>query len=246
VTEAAGGVAERSIVVALAAVMATTLLAGCDKGTIVGGSTKPMEYVEPTDDFLPHPELLSALWDLTHMKPGLNPQVYRAIYLEPVAILTCPSPTEVYATDGATGELLSGKVSTSAAVTHHCCKTRPTSGLMSITSLKLAVVSSSPNCGRWVSEHPRMPDDVRQEHRDRGECAGDRWERSRAAIKILACMGAHRSGNVKWSSAAKEGSHGLPRATDRPGVSRSRSWFPSKPPDICILCERSRDVLSAS
>jgi hypothetical protein len=40
-----------------------------------------MEYVEPTDGFLPHPELLSALWDLTHMKPGLNPQVYRAIYL---------------------------------------------------------------------------------------------------------------------------------------------------------------------
>jgi hypothetical protein len=39
VTEAAGGVAERSIVVALAAVMATTLLAGCDKGTIVSSST---------------------------------------------------------------------------------------------------------------------------------------------------------------------------------------------------------------
>jgi hypothetical protein len=77
-------------------VLALASVAACTKADVVGGGTKEMtvDAVPVADGFLPRPELLAhnqgTLWDLTYLRPGLNPQAYRAIYLAPVAILTGP------------------------------------------------------------------------------------------------------------------------------------------------------------
>jgi hypothetical protein len=76
--------------------LALVSLAACTKGDVVGGNTKQMAIETPpaADGFLPRPELLAhnpgTLWDLTYLRPGLNPQAYNAIYLEPVEILIGP------------------------------------------------------------------------------------------------------------------------------------------------------------
>jgi Protein of unknown function (DUF3313) len=89
------GAVKRAPHLPLMALALVTLVAACTKGDIIGGNTRQITEVQPTDGFLPQPDLLArnpgTLWDLTYIKPSLDIQAYHAIYLEPVALLTSPN-----------------------------------------------------------------------------------------------------------------------------------------------------------
>lgn len=70
-------------------------LAACAKGDIIGGNSRQMAVTEPTDGFLPQPDLLArnegTLWDLTWMKPGMDFSSIRDVMLAPVTVVTSPT-----------------------------------------------------------------------------------------------------------------------------------------------------------
>ena len=90
-----GTLAKRARYVPWAALALASLVGACSKGDIVGGNTKQIAGAQPTDGFLPQPDLLAqnpgTLWDLTYMKPGVDFHAYRAILLNPVTIAADPS-----------------------------------------------------------------------------------------------------------------------------------------------------------
>jgi hypothetical protein len=90
-----GAGARRARYVPLMALALVGLVGACQKGDIVGGNTVQIAGAQPTDGFLPQPDLLShnagTLWDLNYTKPGLDFHAYHAVIIAPVAILTDPA-----------------------------------------------------------------------------------------------------------------------------------------------------------
>jgi len=70
-------------------------LVGCTKGDIIGGNSRQMAVTEPTDGFLPQPELLAhnegTLWDQTWTKPGVNLSGIQSVMIAPVTIVISPT-----------------------------------------------------------------------------------------------------------------------------------------------------------